>query len=181
MGNQVFIINGSGGVGKDAFVQLVNNCVWETCIVGNYSSVSKVKEIAEAIGWDGTKTERNRKFLSDLKMLTTEYNDMPLNDMKRFTSDFMINEYNMPKILFLHIREPQEIAKALYAFKKYNAKAILIKRDSVKQITSNIADGSVYDFDYDIVVNNDGTLEELKEKVECFLNDFIHNTLKNEY
>ena len=108
---QVFIINGSGGVGKDTFIEMIptfvdkngNNTVWfKNLEIRNYSSVSKVKEIAKIIGWNGEKTERDRKFLSDLKLLTTEYNDMPLNDMKKYTRSFM-NSGDINKILFLHI------------------------------------------------------------------------------
>ena len=57
---QVFIINGSGGVGKDSFIEVVAKT--DKCAIGNYSSVSKVKEIAKIIGWDGSKSERDRKF-----------------------------------------------------------------------------------------------------------------------
>ena len=197
LNKQIFIINGAGGVGKDEFVKIVSSSdynyklVTETknktriyvkvLEVGNYSSVSKVKKIAKMIGWDGSKTERNRKFLSDLKLLTTEYNDMPLNDMKQYADNFMNNEQTEDKILFLHIREPEEIAKAINEFKKYNAKSILIKRNSVKHITSNMADKNVYNYNYDIVIDNSGTIGDLKEKAEKFLNDFFANNLKNEY
>lgn len=183
MKQQIFIINGSGGVGKDAFVEEVRNQTKTNLStkVDNYSSVSKVKEIAKIIGWDGAKTEKDRKFLSDLKLLTTEYNDMPLNDMKRFANSVMNDGVDISKILFLHIREPEEIAKAVSEFKEYNAKTILVKRDSVKHITSNMADENVYNYNYDIVINNNGTLEDLKVKANCFLNDCLNDSLRNEY
>lgn len=181
MDKQIFIINGSGGSGKDTFIEILYRQSWENCIVGNYSSVSKVKEIAKIIGWNGSKTEKDRKFLSDLKHLTTEYNDMPLKDMRKFADNFMNGILNMPRMLFLHIREPNEIEKAINEFKEYNVKTVLVKRDSVEQIVSNISDGSVYNYNYDIVINNNGTLEELKYKAECFANDFLNNDLKNEY
>ena len=191
---QVFIINGSGGVGKDTFVEFVemiptfefidkneNSTVWfKNLEIRNYSSVSKVKEIAKIIGWNGEKTERDRKFLSDLKLLTTEYNDMPLNDMKKYTRSFM-NSADINRILFLHIREPEEIAKAVNEFKEYNVKTILIRRDSIKHITSNMADENVYNYNYDIVINNNSTLEELRKKAECFLADVLHDSMKDEY
>lgn len=189
---QVFIINGSGGVGKDTFVEFIemiptfvdkneNNTVWfKNLEIRNYSSVSKVKEIAKIIGWNGEKTERDRKFLSDLKLLTTEYNDMPLNDMKKYTRSFM-NPGDINRILFLHIREPEEIAKAVNEFKEYNVKTILVIRDSIKHITSNMADENVYNYNYDIVINNNSTLEELRKKAECFLADVLHNSMKDEY
>ena len=69
MNKQVFIINGSGGVGKDTFVELVSK-VFNLSVM-NFSSVDKVKEIARIIGWTGGKTEKDRKFLSDLKLLCT--------------------------------------------------------------------------------------------------------------
>lgn len=74
MNKQIFVINGSGGVGKDTFVELVsvelNDKLKRFHTVVNFSSVDKVKEIAREIGWDGRKTEKDRKFLSDLKSLT---------------------------------------------------------------------------------------------------------------
>jgi hypothetical protein len=181
---QIFIINGSGGVGKDAFVKMVMQHTTNKKIkVENYSSVSKIKKIAEMIGWTGTKTEKDRKFLSDLKLLTTEYNDMPMNDMKNFADNFMdsVPSDNIG-ILFLHIREPKELKKAVEVFKeKYNVKTVLIKRSLVKQITSNMADKNVYNYNYDIVINNNGTLEELRIKAKSFLNDFRLRILKKNY
>ena len=87
---QVFIINGSGGVGKDLFVNMVKTSVskFSPYRVWNYSSIDKVKAIATQIGWSGGKTEKDRKFLSDLKLLTTEYNDMAFEDLKRMVNIF---------------------------------------------------------------------------------------------
>lgn len=77
MEKQIVIINGTGGSGKDTFVQFCS----KYNKVMNFSSIDKVKEIARLIGWDGKKTEKDRKFLSDLKKLTTEYNDMAFNSI----------------------------------------------------------------------------------------------------
>ena len=142
-----------------------------------------LKEIAKIIGWNGDKTERDRKFLSDLKLLTTEYNNMPLNDMKRYAKEFMDyeNSDNDNKILFLHIREPGEIAKAANEFKEYNVKTILVKRDSVKHITSNMADENVYNYKYDIEINNNGTIEDLEDKAKHFIDDCFMGNLKETY
>ena len=107
MNKQVFIINGSGGVGKDTFVELVSK-VFNLSVM-NFSSVDKVKEIARIIGWTGGKTEKDRKFLSDLKLLCTDYNNMPFNSMSEKVKEFTESDAAM---LFLHIREPEEIEKA---------------------------------------------------------------------
>lgn len=170
MKKQVFIINGSGGVGKDTFVDLISKV--SNFSVMNFSSVDKVKEIAKIIGWNGGKTEKDRKFLSDLKLLCTDYNNMPFNSMSDKVKEF---NNSKAKMLFLHIREPEEIEKARIAF---GAKTILIKRDSIKQITSNMADGNVFNYQYDIVINNDGNLSDFKKKAIKFINDFNTDTVK---
>ena len=163
---RIFIINGSGGSGKDTFVSLIQqNCNQP---VYNFSSVDKVKEVAKSIGWDGSKTERDRKFLSDLKLLCTNYNDMPLNSMIEKVEEFMLDSDAV--MLFLHIREPNEIERAKNIF---NAKTILIKRDTVKQITSNDADGNVFNYNYDIVINNDKGIKELEIKALQFIENIF--------
>ena len=173
---QIFIINGSGGVGKDTFTEVVKSqASIKNIKVGNYSSVSKVKEVAKIIGWNGSKSERDRKFLSDLKLLTTEYNDMALNDMKEFANNFMnIANDGATKVLFLHIREPKEIKRASREFAKigYDVKTILVRRDSVKHITSNIADKDVYNYHYDVIINNNGDFATLQEIANDFIDDF---------
>lgn len=176
---QIFIINGSGGVGKDTFVNKVTNVAHRLRLIPvyNFSSVEKVKRIAKKIGWDGvSKTEKDRKFLSDLKLLCTEYNDMPFESMREKVEEFKEDKY--ASMLFLHIREPEEIERAKNAF---YAKTILVKRDSVKHITSNMADENVYNYKYDIIINNDGTLEDLKKIAKDFVEDWMDGEFKKEY
>lgn len=172
MNKQIFVINGSGGVGKDTFVELVslevNDILKRFHTVINFSSVDKVKEIAREIGWNGKKSERDREFLSDLKLLTSDYCDMPFKSMQEKVCEFKNDKESI--LLFLHIREPEEISRAI---KEFNAKSILIVRDSVKHITSNVADRNVFNFDYDFVVNNNGTIEELREKAKKFLEGIV--------
>ncbi len=170
MNKQVFVINGSGGVGKDTFVDLVtielNDMVKKFHTVTNFSSVDRVKEIAKEIGWNGKKTEKDRKFLSDLKILTSQYCDMPFQSMKEKVNEFKTDKEKI--FMFLHIREPEEIARSVKAF---NAKTILIRRNSVKHITSNMADENVFNYNYDFVIDNDGTIEEFKEKAKAFIKE----------
>ena len=170
MNKQIFIINGSGGCGKDTFVFFVSRYLPTM----NYSSVDKVKAIAKMIGWNGGKTEKDRKFLSDLKLLCTDYNDMPFNSMKKKVEEFMESDYY--NFLFLHIREPEEIEKAKNAF---NAKTLLIKRDSIEHITSNMADANVFNYDYDIVIENNEGLEELDTKALALVIEFQEDYLDN--
>lgn len=159
MNKRVVIINGTGGVGKSTFVDLAK----EKHKVMEYSSVDKVKEIARIIGWEGKKTEKDRKFLSDLKLLTADYCDMPLEDMKRVYNEFLESE---EEILFLHIREPEEIDKAK---KEFNAITLLILNNRIKPILSNMADANVLKYSYDYIIENSSTLKDLQDKVNVFM------------
>lgn len=150
---KVIIINGTGGCGKDTFVSLVS----KYAKVYNFSSIDAVKELATIIGWDGTKSEKDRKFLSDLKRLTTEYNDFSFNSIKNAYEKF-INSDN--EIMFIHIREPEEIKRASDYF---NALTLLIKRENYDNISSNASDANVDNYDYDYIINNT-TLEDLESR-----------------
>lgn len=169
----IFIINGSGGVGKDTFVNYVTSIV--KCDVVNYSSVDRIKEIAKLAGWDGGKTEKDRKFLSDLKVLCSNYNDLPFVSISRVVKEF---RNQSAWILFLHIREPAEIERAK---REFDAKTILITRKGLAPITSNFADANVNNYDYDIVIKNDGDKSDLKSTAFSFLNDLEDGELKTEY
>lgn len=164
MKKHIFITNGMARCGKDTFAMFVSESVptWK------YSSIDRVKYIATQCGWNGGKTEKDRKFLSDLKLLTTEYSDMPFKAINDKVNIF--NSSDDFQVMLIDIREPEEIEKAKIVF---GAKTILIKNDNVKHIDSNMADANVYNYEYDYVVENNGTLEEFRETVRRFVEDYI--------
>lgn len=153
---QVLIINGSGGVGKDTFVNLLNK--YKKVI--HRSIAYPAKEIAKQIGWDGSsKTEKDRKFLSDIKVIVGNYNDGNYkyiqDEYKKFCQD------KITEILCIDMREKADIERAV---KDFGAKTVLITRKQVKHITSNMADKQVFDIEYDYRIENDGTLKDLDRK-----------------
>ena len=160
MEKQVIIINGTGGSGKDTFVEFCS----EFANVINISSVDKVKEAAKIlVGWNGEKDEKSRKLLVDLKQLSIEYNDFPSKYIKQKYDEFLNSDSNY---LFIHIREIDEIEKIK---KMLGAKTLLVRNPRVALITSNNSDGNVYNYNYDYVIKNDGTLEDLKQKAKEFV------------
>lgn len=154
--------------GKDTFAKMLN----EFIPTFKYSSIDKIKLIAKTCGWDGKKEENDRKFLSDLKLLTSQYNDLPFKSIKKTVE--MFYKDSVYEILLIDIREPEEIERAK---KEFGAKTILILNDRVKQISSNMADANVYDYNYDFVIENNGTLDDFKKTVENFAN-FLANKNK---
>jgi hypothetical protein len=166
---EIVVINGSGGVGKDTFV---DQCK-KYCYVKNISSVDEIKEVARILGWDGvTKDEKTRKFLSDLKLLATEYSNSPFEYMKseidKFMNDdcFNFNYGQIKGIIVCHVREPEEIQKMKDYFK---CSTLLITNNRIEQVKSNMADAGVYNFTYDYTVDNNGTINDLQAKALFFL------------
>lgn len=153
----IFITNGVGGCGKDTFANILKKYTPTT----KRSSIDRVKGIARECCWMGGKTEKDRKFLSDLKLLLTDYNDLPFVSISSYVDEFRHNKYI--NVLLIDIREPEEIERAKKAF---NAKTILIKNDRVAPITSNMADANVLNYEYDFIIENNGTLEEFEETIK---------------
>ena len=174
-GLRVVIINGKPGVGKTLFEIFCKDIVGHPyCRMR--STVDRVKEIAAEAGWNGEKSLAARKMLSDLKDVFTTYNDMPFNDIIKYTKKWEseLQYYgveNRPHILFVDDREPEHIERLKKAL---NATTILIRRPGDEKIeTSNHADNDVFNYKYDWVINNDGDPEKLKEKAEVFLNSLF--------
>lgn len=160
MDKKVIIINGTGGSGKDTFVQFCS----EFANVTNISSVDKVKEAAKIlVGWNGEKDEKSRKLLVDLKQLSINYNDAPT---KYVEEQYDLFQKSDSEYLFIHIREISEIKKIK---KMLKAKTLLVVNPRIALITSNESDGNVYKYNYDYIIENNGTLEDLKLKARQFI------------
>lgn len=162
---KIYIVNGKPRSGKDTFAQYMSEFIPTLKV----SAIDKIKEIAKQCGWDGvSKTERDRKFLSDLKLLTVEYSDLPYKDILRWGGIFLSD--NEKEVMLIDIREPEEIDKIKKAL---NAKTILIKNDNVSSVESNVSDSKVLDYEYDYVVTNNGTLNDFRMTVAEFVRDYV--------
>lgn len=175
---QIVVINGAPTAGKDAFVKFCQKyLLW----CGNFSTVDFVKEVAAYAGWDGTKTPNNRKFLSDLKDLLTEWDNVPFrkveNAMMRYEKDAESYDFRSEDVLcFVHCREPWEIQKFVDTL---GAKTLLIRRPEVeKNEQSNHADSEVFNYNYDYEIINDGTLWDLEKKAANFVLELGYKNLR---
>ena len=158
---RVVVINGSGGVGKDAFCRACSRYAG----VAVRSSVDPIKDAARLLGWEGGKSAADRKFLSDLKALSAAYNDWPMQFMRGAVNAF--HGYgDDDEILFLHIREPEEIERAA---REFCAVTVLVKNRRIPKITTNRSDRLVNEYWYDSVIHNDGSLADLDRMAERFV------------
>ncbi len=171
MKTKIFVINGQGGVGKDSFVNFI--CDYDKKITGedriiHTTLIERVKEIAKKCGWHGEKTPQARAFLHDLTVLLEKYNDLPYQSIVQTIrmNELVCNNNKIPikPFLFVDIREPKDIER----FKKdFECTTILIKRGESKNY-GNAADDDVFNYQYDFVIENNRTLEDLKDAAESF-------------
>lgn len=203
------IINGTGGSGKDTFVDLCGNIIAENNSSNLYhaylwalSSIDAVKTAASyLIGEEAVneKTEKVRQLLSDLKSRWISYDNYGSTDyiVKKIvpsidaSSVWNVGNINMGDpmhrpflIVFIHIREPKEINKMKCAFRNtfgdnYPITTVLVEGRVEPDQHENSSDRMVQNYEYDVKVPNVGTKLELCELAESFVNTIIANTLEN--
>lgn len=162
---KAYITSGVGRSGKDTFCEFVGKYI----PTYKYSIIDLPKEAAKLLGWDGSKEEKDRKFLSDIMDLSTEYNDSPFRDVMSVVNDFK-NNLIEDEVLFIDMRDPKDIARAV---KTFGAETILIRNPNVEKIESNHADANVEDYEYDYIIENDDTLDRLDMMARFFVREII--------
>lgn len=175
----IVVVNGAPRAGKDTFCEMVQRLMEEK--VGPYSckiisTVDFVKGIAKFCGWNGQKNPKDRKFLSDLKDILTQWDDIPYKDV--------INSYEGMKevwkqlgykegkcLYFIMCREPEEIQKFV---DRIGARTLIIEKGEVnEQIQSNHADANVHNYNYNTYIHNEGTLKDLEKIAYKFTDLFL--------
>ena len=161
------VINGRGGVGKDTLCEVAAT----RYRVKNVSSITPIKRIAALCGWQGEKTDKARRFLADLKGVTAAYNDYPTRWVTEEYRGFLAGD---EEILFVHIREGEEIRKFVSATGG-EAKTLLIRaeRRLGAHTYGNASDDLVEEYPYDYYFENDDTPEVAGEKFLAFLRELM--------
>jgi CO dehydrogenase nickel-insertion accessory protein CooC1 len=167
---KIVVINGKAGTGKDTFVTMCKDVLGST-LVFNVSTVDFVKEVATYCGWDGTKTPENRKFLSDLKDILTQWDNVPFKkvckDIEAWQHILIAAGKCDKAVVFIHCREPKEIKKLV---EELDAISLLIRRDAAESVEQmNHADNEVLNYEYDYTIPNNSSLSELRARAEEFL------------
>ena len=218
---KIIIINGSGGVGKDAFSKRVIeetlieetikmiNCYTTDCYTteqikngqiynyvadpeiyyrsNNISTIDCVKTIARMFDWNGEKSEKDRKMLSDFKDLLTNYNDYPFKRITSQIADWLRYDKSRPNdmydhsFLFVHCREPKEIERLKNQFPN-DTFTLLVQNPKVAKVTGNHADREVENYNYDFTVVNDSDLRALRKvAIDFYKKIFIQGVVKYKF
>ena len=172
MSLKIVVINGIAQHGKDTFVKEVIAAGADDVSVINHSTVRLVKNVARRyFGADETvkKGDAERRLWSDLKDAWTRYNNGPFNEVVEMVRE--IESCYRPRqkvILFIHAREPVEIDKLKKKFGDA-CMTLLITNYNKTYVPDNHADQDVFDYEYDLIIKNDGTIEDLKQKADEFV------------
>ena len=158
------VINGGGGVGKDTLCEFAAKRFRTV----NVSSVDPIKRIAAENGWHGEKTPEARRFLSELKRIFTEYNDLPTNYILEKYGKFLRSD---AELFFVHIREGEQIAHFIEKAKEIGPApvALLVRSSRCRESYGNVSDDDVENYPYDFIYQNDLPLEEAEADFIAFL------------
>lgn len=161
-------MNGCGCSGKTTFEKMIQEIAAEKGDkIEILSTIDYVKDIARTFGWNGEKQQKDRKMLSDLKDILTEWNDLP---HKIICEKIEKCKKNNIKAIFIDSREPEDIQRFV---DEYHALTVLIKRSSIEMIYGNHADDNVDDYEYDCIIDNSRGLLELFSEANIFYETFI--------
>ena len=188
---KVVIINGKPQSGKDTFCKYAQGYCDDdesanTLII---SSVDPLKEMLTQLGWDGTKTDKIRDMLMDMKQLWVQNQDSPTMFLFNNILEFHKACTGEDNIVFVHIREPEEIKKLVNALTGFESMGIdvislLIIRGSGEDTPNQPAEtrrsddeALINNYEYDVTINNDEDLIKLQELAA----EFVDKLLEDEY
>jgi hypothetical protein len=188
---KVVIINGKPQSGKDTFCKYAQGYCDDdesanTLII---SSIDPLKEMLTQLGWDGTKTDKIRDMLMDMKQLWVQNQDGPTMFLFNNILEFHKACTGEDNIVFVHIREPEEIKKLVNALTGFESMGIdvislLIIRKGGEDTQNQPAEtrrsddeALINSYNYDITINNDGDLIRLQELAA----EFVDKLLEDEY
>lgn len=101
----VILLNGHPQSGKDTFADVAMSEYYES---HKHSTIDACREFAQTMGWNGVKTPKSRKMLSDLKKFYVEHFDGPFKDL---IADINWAEDAGLKLFFTFSREGKEIQR----------------------------------------------------------------------
>lgn len=187
-----FIIGGVARNGKDQWIDFMNE---QGLFADVESSIDPVKDVAKLIAmYEETKmghseltveierkTDPYRELLFQLKKAWVDLDDGPNRiTMSRVWEHRLISETTLTKNVrakccFIHVREPKEIDKWITRLEDsgFICASICLRGHSSKEDYKNHADAQTEDYDYDIYVENTGSLQDLRMDAYGFRSAYL--------
>lgn len=180
---KVIIINGAPQSGKDTFANLAGEyCdLNEIANVFNLSSVEPIKDMLEAFGWDGEKTDDVRNIISNIKKIWISAQNGPTMFLMHNILQFHMAHTGEDNIIFCHVREPEEIDKIKNAIAGMDTMGIdimtmfIIRNNGTNE---NACDSDnpklISKYSYDKIIYNNEDLAKYDEKICSFIEELFN-------
>ncbi len=176
---KIFIVSGKANSGKDTTCELINNYVKLKGLNSvNLQFSSYIKMYAKTIsGWDGKEDTKPRSLLQELGTEIIRKNIDEKFFIKRIIGDIKVYSYYCDVITISDARLPLEIDSINSEFE--NVYKLNIQRPNFENNLNcnerrHITEVALDDYnDYDYVVVNDGTIEDLNNKVIKIIDEVI--------
>lgn len=162
----VIMFAGKAGAGKDTAASIVQEILPNASC---YAFAQKVKEIArDCYGWDGVKDEKGRRLLQDIGRTGRAY------DPQFWVKDCIgrISQCSgLAIVTDLRFRNEMDSVKNAFPGTK-----VVLVRGRAADLGCNSSDVSEHDLDgfsdFDYVLDNSGTIEELKSQIASMIEKF---------
>jgi hypothetical protein len=163
--HRVLVINGRPGAGKDALTfMLMQRCVELGVACKYYSSIAPVKSMLEESGIDvSNKTPADRDLLAEIKAALEKHGNWCTKSvLSEYRKQYLENE-DRASLLITHVREPANIE---YINRQVGCVSMWLMRPGLAESgATNAADRTnAAEYDYQLLVKNDGSLEDLEEQ-----------------
>ena len=177
--SKIILISGKARAGKDTTALLLGKIYEEegkkivNLAYGNY-----IKEYAKKISnWDGRDETKPRSLLQRLGTDIIRNKIDPNFFVKRLCDDIKVYSYFFDVITVSDVRFPNEIDGPSAMFKDI-IKIKIIRDNFVSNLTDvekkHITETALDNYnDYDFVIHNDGTISDLRKKVEKIVEELM--------
>jgi len=170
MNNTIFIVDGLQGSGKKSFISKVREKLLNVYIISYHNNL---ETIARKMGWRNKPDDlENYIFLRKIHHLWVSFNNELYNSVIKD-----IEELNSPHItIFILPKTGKDIDKLVEGLKEHNVKTVLIYNKKVAEVYKDI--NHINNYNYDIIINNNGSLSDLKKEADIFIGRYVKHFLR---
>lgn len=176
---KIFVVSGLANSGKDTSCAFIDNYVKSKGLkVINLQIGYYIKMYAKSISnWDGSEEDKPRTLLQELGTDIVRDKIDPLFFVKRIIDDIKVFSYYFDVITVSDARFPEEIDGIYNSFKnvyRLNIKRPNFVNDLDEKQKSHRTETALNNYNnYDYIISNDSTLEDLNTKVKKIVDEVL--------
>lgn len=179
MKTKIILIHGKARSGKDTVADMIKqNCSIRGLTCSISPNARPVKEIATRIfGWDGEKDERGRGLLIDIT--NAGYNYDPNFWEKENVTHYVDDSNNLILVPDFRYETTYNYYKTFCEVFGHELITLHVVRpdhdNELGKLKEDISETHLATFDFDFVINNTGTIEDLEKLVDMYFNGIVYD------